>query len=110
METGALSSISRGGGRVTSTRCQGCVISWERVSDAALDVQSLVLASSVQLCGGLRGAGFVVRGFTESSGRCGWECGVECRRGGYSRYEFSAPWPGPRPTTRLVLHDHDHRQ
>lgn len=46
------------------------------------------------------GAGFVVRGFTESSGRCGWECGVECRRGGYSRYEFSAPWSGPRPTTR----------
>lgn len=39
-----------------------------------------------------KGAGFVVRGFTESSGRCGWECGVECRRGGYSRYEFSAPW------------------
>lgn len=47
-----------------------------------------------------KGAGFVVRGFTESSGRCGWECGVECRRGGYSRYEFSAPWSGPRPTTR----------
>lgn len=27
----------------------------ERVSDAALGVQSLVLASSVQLCGGLKG-------------------------------------------------------
>jgi hypothetical protein len=57
-------------------------------------VQSLVLVSSVQLCSSLRGAGFVVRGFTESSGRCGWECGVECRRGGYSRYEFSAPSHG----------------